>query len=184
MYSQVCLLYHERFRFHIFMDECTVELVRHNSFYRMKDSPNQIKLVGRYAHETSVHVIRAISRRGATSLYIIQGSLNSNGLQFLLNRFLLPFIRSEYSDHHCLYIDGAGHHTSDSTLRYFYANNINLAVHPAQSPDFNPIELIWNDLKRYLRTKIQPNSLAELVAGIMRFWQKKVTVEKCFRLIY
>ena len=94
----------------------------------------------------------------------------------LIKIFLL---RRKFPTHHFLYIDGAGHHTSDSTLHYFYENIINLAVHPAQSPDFNPIELIWNDLKRYLRTKIQPNSLAELVAGIMRFWQKKVTVEKC-----
>jgi len=44
------------------MDECTVELVRHGSFFRVKDAPDQIKLVGRYAHEASIHIIGAISR--------------------------------------------------------------------------------------------------------------------------
>ena len=48
-----------------------------------------------------------------------------------------------------------------------------------QSPDFNPIELVWNDLKFYLRTKIKPNNLQELIAAINRFWETKVTPEYC-----
>jgi hypothetical protein len=110
VYAKICLLSHERFYYHIFMDECTVELVRHGSFFRVKDAPDQIKLVGRYAHEASIHIIGAISRRGRSELYIIHGSLNSNGLQYLSDRFLLPFIRRMFPTHHCLYIDGAGHH--------------------------------------------------------------------------
>ena len=46
-------------------------------------------------------------------------------------------------------------------MRYFTEKNINLAVHPAQSPDFNPIELIWNDLKYYIKTKIKPKDLRQ-----------------------
>ena len=52
-------------------------------------------------------------------------------------------------------------------------------MHPAQSPDFNPIELVWNDLKYYLKQKIKPNNVEELVLGINRFWETKVTVEYC-----
>ena len=105
--------------------------------------------MSRYAHEASIHIIGAISRRGRTELYIIHGSLNSNGLQYLSDQFLLSFIRRMFPTHHCLYIDGAAHHTSASTKQYFERNIINLAVHPAQSPDFNPIELVLNDLKYY-----------------------------------
>ena len=124
------------------MDECTVELVRNGSFYRAKTAPDQIKLVGKYAHETSVHIIGYISRRGRSKLFIFHGSLNSNGKQFLCDRFLLPFIRRTFSTHHFLYIDGTGHHTSESKQRYFQRNNVNLGMQPAQSPDFNPIELV------------------------------------------
>lgn len=43
--------------------------------------------------------------------------------------------------------------------------------------------MIWNDLKRCLRTKIQPTNLVKLIAGIKPFWQKKVTKEKCNKKI-
>ena len=56
---------------------------------------------------------------------------------------------------------------------------MNLAIHPAQSPDFNQIELVWNDLKYYIRTKIKPNNLEELITSINRFWETKVTREYC-----
>ena len=52
-------------------------------------------------------------------------------------------------------------------------------MHPAKSPDFNPIELVWNDLKFYLRNNIRPNNLQELVAAMNRFWETKVTIEYC-----
>ena len=105
--------------------------------------------------------------------------MNSNGLHYLSDQFLLPFIRRNYPTHHSLYIDGAGHHTSHATRAYFERNNVNLAVHPAQSPDFNPIELVWNDLKYYIRTKIKPNNLEELITSINRFLETKVIREYC-----
>ena len=47
--------------------------------------------------------------------------------------------------------------------RFIYAriclNTVNLGMQPAQSPDFNPIELVWNDLKFYFRNNIKPNNL-------------------------
>ena len=84
-----------------------------------------------------------------------------------------------YPQQHSLYLDGAGHHTSQTTTIYFRNNNVNLAVYSAQSPDFNPIELVWNDLKYYLKQKIKPKIMEELLMGINRFWESKVTVKYC-----
>ena len=42
IYARLCLITHEPFIYHIFMDECTVELVRHGPFFRLKEAPNQI----------------------------------------------------------------------------------------------------------------------------------------------
>ena len=63
-YSNFCLLVKETYILTIFIDECTVELCRHASFRRFRNSPNRIKLVGKYSHEASVHIIGGISRRG------------------------------------------------------------------------------------------------------------------------
>ena len=100
IYSTICVRTHERFVNHIFGDECTVNLVRHGSRYRTKEAPNQMKLVGRYSHEASVHVIGAISRRGRTQLIIFTNNLNSPGLQALCDRFILPFIVQMYPQQH------------------------------------------------------------------------------------
>ena len=121
--AKICLLSQEKFYYFIFI--WVYDWDRHGSFFWAKDSPNQIKLVVEYSHEASIHIIGAISRRGRSKLFIFHGSLNSNDTQYLGDQFLLPFIRTKFPDHHNLYIDGAGHHTSDSTMRYFYRNNIN-----------------------------------------------------------
>jgi hypothetical protein len=37
--------------------------------------------------------------------------------------------------------------------------------------DLNPIEWVWNDLKYFLCTEIQPQNLKELVNGVKFFWK-------------
>ena len=50
---------------------------------------------------------------------------------------------------------------------------------PPESPDLNPIELLWHKLKHFLRTTIKPTTKDELMAGIARFWRDRLTPEKC-----
>lgn len=54
---------------------------------------------------------------------------------------------------------------------------------PPESPDLNPIENLWHELKYYLETKVKPQSKQELIDGIKKFWRKKVDVAKCARSI-
>ena len=41
---------------------------------------------------------------------------------------------------------------------------------PAESPNLNPIENMWHELKEHLRAKVKPQNLDELVTGIKLFW--------------
>ena len=52
-----------------------------------------------------------------------------------------------------------------------------------ESPDLNPIEDLWHELKYYLESKVKPTTKQELVDGIKKFWTKKITVEKCNKYI-
>ena len=47
-----------------------------------------------------------------------------------------------------------------------------------ESPDMNPIENLWHELKEYVRREVKPKSKEELITGIKAF-QVTVTVEKC-----
>ena len=67
-------------------------------------------------------------------------------------------------------------------MRFIEDNNINYWPTPAESPDLNPIEMIWHELKSYLRRFVKPTNKEQLVNGIQEFWQT-VTPEKCQRYI-
>lgn len=43
----------------------------------------------------------------------------------------------------------------------------------------NPIELVWKDLKAYVKGEAKPTNKDELVAAIMTFWYTKLTVKRC-----
>ena len=60
---------------------------------------------------------------------------------------------------------------------FFEENGVNWWRTPPESPDLNPIENFWHELKEFLRREIKPRTKEELVVGIRRFWDG-VTAEK------
>ncbi len=67
-------------------------------------------------------------------------------------------------------------------MDYIKRNNIKYWPTPAESPDLNPIEMLWHELKHCLRKNVKPKTKEELVQGIMQFW-RTVNTEKCTRYI-
>ena len=53
---------------------------------------------------------------------------------------------------------------------------------PPESPDLNPVELVWGSLKQYLRNSAKPKNLAELKQGIKQFW-RTLMPEVCWKYI-
>jgi len=58
-------------------------------------------------------------------------------------------------------------------------NSINWWKTPPKSPDLNPIELVWHELKHFLQNLVKPHRKEELIDGITRFWADKVNTKKC-----
>ena len=52
----------------------------------------------------------------------------------------------------------------------------------AESPDLNPIENLWHELKEFIRREVKPTTKDELIDGIKTFW-RTVDVDKCTRYI-
>ena len=61
-------------------------------------------------------------------------------------------------------------------------NSINWWKTPPESPDANPIENFWHELKSHLRNTVKPRNVNELQLGIEQFWAT-VTPQKCCRYI-
>ena len=102
-----------------------------------------------------------------------------------MDTFFVPFIHNNerLRVHHSLHMDNAPPHISTNTRDYLNNNNINHVISPPQSPDINPIELVWNDLKNYLNENVKPNNHRELCIGIHKFWNTVVTIDYCNKKI-
>ena len=67
--------------------------------------------------------------------------------------------------------DGAASHCSKSTQNWFSSAGIPLLFHPASSPDLNPIEPVWHELKKALRALPHPpTSVDELCHTVRQAW--------------
>jgi len=104
------------------------------------------------------------------------GGMNSTRYQDqVLNPVLKSFYMKMNHERQTVYFqqDGAASHRSKSTMAWFAENGISLFNHPASSPDLNPIEPVWLDLKNILRHLTHPPStVMELKAAVLDAWEQ------------
>ena len=166
----------------IFTDECTVAMESNLklSFRRWWEQP---KLKGKPKHPYKVHVWAGISKRGAPTLAVFGGIMESTFFtEDLLSKCLMPFIRETLPDGHRFQQDNDPKHTSKLTQTFIENNNINWWKTPLESPDMNPIELVWHEMK-HLRKYVKPKTKEELMAGLEKFWVERMTPDKCAKYI-
>ena len=101
----------------------------------------------------------------------------------ILSKTLIPFLHEVYPDRHRFMQDNDPKHTSRAAKSYIAENCINWWQTPAESPDLNPIENLWHELKEYVRCEVKPTTKDELVSGILQFWDT-VTPEMCRKYIW
>ena len=102
-----------------------------------------------------------------------------NSVTQILANGLLPFVRQAFPDGYRFQQDNDLKHTSRRACQFMEHNSINWWKTPPESPDLNPIELLWHELKHYLRNVAKPKTKEELIEGIARFWEERVDAGKC-----
>ena len=165
----------------IFSDECSVSLEQYRgTCYRKIDELTKRK--PKRKHPLKVPVWAWVSRQWATKICIFDGIMDADLYCNILETTLLPFIREKLPVHRFMQ-DNDPKHTSRRAKAFFEENNINWRPTPLESPDLNPIKDMWHELKVYLETKVKPRTKQELVDGIKKFWERKVTPLKCTKYI-
>jgi len=117
-------------------------------------------------------------------LVMFSGIMNANCLEAIYEAGLLPFIRGNFTETegHRLYQDNDLKHSSKHIEDFFEEKKINWWYTRPESPDLNPIELVWGSLKQYLRSQYKPKNLEEVKAGIEKFWHS-LTTQVCQKYI-
>ena len=100
----------------------------------------------------------------------------------ILRKTLLPFVADVYPDGHRLMADNDPKHNSVAACEFLADNGVNWWHIPAESPDLNPTENLWHELKEFMRREVKPKCQQELVDGIKDF-RSTMDVSKCQRYI-
>ena len=120
--------------------------------------------------------------RGKTEICVFDGIMDAPLYVEILERTLIPFLHAVYPNGHRFMQDNDPKHTSKTAKQYFIDRSVNWWPTPAESPDLNPIENLWHELKEFIRREVKPTTRDELVSGIVQFWNT-VTAEKCRKYI-
>ena len=165
----------------IYTDETTVQIETHRRTCSYKRGCKP-RYKPKPKHPVKVPVWAGISHRGRTGLCIFEGKMNAPLFVSILRSTLLPFIKDIYPDGHRFIQDNDPKQCSKLAQKFYKEEGVIWWPTLPESPDMNPIENLWHELKEYIRQEVKPTSKAELIAGIKAFWET-VTVEKCQKYI-
>ena len=122
------------------------------------------------------------SSTGPGELEIIEGRMNSEMYRDILERGLVKSAENLNLPQSWIFQqDNDPRHTARKTRAWFQEKEIDLLEWPSQSPDLNPIENLWRELKLRIQ-KRDPRNLDQLKEICKEEWAK-IAISICNNLV-
>ena len=125
------------------------------------------------------------SWQGVGPLVRIDGTMDSNLYINTLAKYFLPWIQPLVEQDADLIFqqDNASIHTSAYSKWWMDSHGFHVLDWPAQSPDFNPIENLWDIVDtRVRKRRVKPINIDELAAAVEEEWNS-LPIETIHNLI-
>ena len=101
----------------------------------------------------------------------------------ILENLLTPFIQETFPQRYQFMQDHDPKHSSRLAKEYMEEQSVNWWKTAASSADINPIERVLAELKRYIARRVKPLSKSGLIGGIVLFWSRRMTQDKCMKYV-
>jgi hypothetical protein len=141
----------------LFSDETYVELGPHGQVWVQRpvgEKFNPDYMANRIPHPERVSLWGCFSAKEIGQAEIFIGEFDAARYKDILAANLLPTARSSFpSGHWWLLQDNAPQHKAHLTQRWLFNNGVACIDFPPHSPDLNPIENLWADLKRRVEAR-------------------------------
>lgn len=147
-----------------------------NSEYNPKYTTKTIKHGG-----SSVMIWACFSYYGVGPIHWIKNIMDQHVYVDILDTVMLPYARDKMPLTWVFQQDNDPKHTSKKAKQWFERNSVNVLEWPAQSPDLNPIENLWTDVKKAVAVS-KPTTRESLWKVIQESWYN-IALKRCQDLV-
>jgi len=158
-----------------FTDESHMEIlgVRASHVYRRPGEAFDEKCtIPTVKHPTKVMVWGLIASKGMGPLHFVDGMMDRYKYSEVLLRRMLPQVWEWFPDGNYIFMhDKAPCHTARCVSELFAEYGVEVLPWPGNSPDLNPIENVWANIKLRLREAPEITSEAQLKERLRNIWE-------------
>ena len=129
----------------------------------------------------NVLVWGCFSSRGVGPIHRISGIMNGEKYKEIMKDVMLPYARCVMPPQWVFQHDNDPKHTARIVKKFLQDESVNVMFWPAQSPDLNPIENLWENVNRRIRRE-KCSRLDNLWEQIEKAWYETPVVE-CEKLV-
>ena len=158
----------------LFTDEARIEQGPHGRVWVQRPTGqalNPREMTRKRSHPPSVAMWECFSAAGVGDIHLFQGSLYAVDLRRIYAEHLVPSaLRFWPRGQWWLLHDGDKRHASEEVTTWLFNKGVQSLEWPPYSPDLNPIENVWADLKRRVEQR-NPADIKQLEAVVKEEWK-------------
>ena len=133
----------------VYIDESGIEMsICKDRGWGIKGKILQAKKSGKYYERTNI--IAGLTGNESIAPLVFNGSCNTQLFENWIEHFLIKELRPGQ----CVIMDNASFHKSQRTKNLIESVGCQVIYLPPYSPDLNPIEKFWANMKRWIKSKV------------------------------